>query len=176
MEYKAGMRFGNIVLLEDTGKRDGDKMKIFKCRCDCGKEFERSMKNVYRSASRGSVVSCGCMRHRGRNIGLIYRDNPDVAQKRKEAQGLIAGTMICNINRKHMNKNNTSGYRGVSYIRKTNKWQASIRICGKATGTKNFDRLEDAVKHRQYLEDTFFKPFIEEYEAQKREADNDKID
>lgn len=177
LNYVEGARFGHIVLLEKTNKYGVSRGHIvWKCRCDCGKEFERNTSDIYRSMKRGSVISCGCKARQGRDIATLYKDSNYRLSRLRDGLGQVGGTTMQGITRKKLNKNNTTGYRGVSYIKATDSYQASIRICGKITGAKHFKNLADAVKHREYLERTFFQPFIEEYEAQTghkyREADN----
>ena len=51
------------------------------------------------------------------------------------------------MNRK-LSSNNTSNYKGVTYHRPSNKWEAYIRIDGKNKNLGYFDKIEDAVNCR----------------------------
>ena len=62
---KVGDRFDNIVLVEDTGKRTKTSGGvIWKCKCDCGRTFERSIASIKYSIKYGHTVSCGCAQKR----------------------------------------------------------------------------------------------------------------
>lgn len=50
-----GQRFGRLVVIEETDKR-ANKSVVWKCKCDCGNEYEVSSKNL----RTGSTKSCGC--------------------------------------------------------------------------------------------------------------------
>jgi hypothetical protein len=50
---------------------------------------------------------------------------------------------MCN---RPMQSNNKSGYKGVSYCRRTRKWQATIRINGKVIHLKRWDTPEQAAE------------------------------
>ena len=55
-----------------------------------------------------------------------------------------------------MNKDNTSGTKGVSFVKKTNKWRARITIDGKEINLGSFMNKEDAVNIRiQRAKDEF---------------------
>lgn len=47
-------------------------------------------------------------------------------------------------NRSGLDKNNTSGVRGVSWDRKNSRWQAKVHHFGKVVHVGRFERLEDA--------------------------------
>jgi hypothetical protein len=53
-----GQRFGKLVVIKDTGKRNNSKRIIYSCKCDCGNEFETTGFNL----SRGDTKSCGCLK------------------------------------------------------------------------------------------------------------------
>lgn len=52
-----GQRFGKLVALKDSGKRDSDRSIIWTCKCDCGNIVEVSG----HSLKRGMTQSCGCL-------------------------------------------------------------------------------------------------------------------
>lgn len=49
---------------------------------------------------------------------------------------------------KKMMKNNTSGYRGVSWDKKSNKWRVSVNVAGRHFSLGRFDGIEEAAKAR----------------------------
>lgn len=53
-----GKRFGRLVVLEDSGKRDSSNNVYWLCRCDCGNEKVIMGNNL----KKGATKSCGCYR------------------------------------------------------------------------------------------------------------------
>ena len=54
-----GRRWGNVVVIEYAGSYEspsGSKKRMWKCKCDCGKEFVATGNNL----RRGRYKSCGC--------------------------------------------------------------------------------------------------------------------
>ena len=79
-DSEIGKRYGYLTVLEDTGKKY-HSTKIYKCRCDCGKEIEVNINKLHT----GHVKSCGCKNDENRaNLPILDR-------------GLIDGTMKCGI-------------------------------------------------------------------------------
>lgn len=63
----SGQRFGRLVVLEALGKSDRQQSRLWRCRCDCGRETLVPTKSL-RS---GNTTSCGCRRRDvGRENGL----------------------------------------------------------------------------------------------------------
>jgi hypothetical protein len=54
------------------------------------------------------------------------------------------------------NKSNTSGVKGVSWCKQTQKWRACIKINGKAINKGRFDNKNDAITARQNAEIEYF--------------------
>ena len=50
-----GMRFGHLVVLEDSGERKADGGVYWRCRCDCGNEHMATGGDLRRY-----ITSCGC--------------------------------------------------------------------------------------------------------------------
>lgn len=51
-----GKRFGKLTVLEDTGRRAGSGVIVWRCRCDCGGEAYATRQQL----ESGNVRSCGC--------------------------------------------------------------------------------------------------------------------
>jgi hypothetical protein len=51
-----GMRFGNLIAIQDTKKSDAHRNRIWLCQCDCGNMCEVSGNNL----RTGHTQSCGC--------------------------------------------------------------------------------------------------------------------
>ena len=52
------IRFGNLVAIKNTGKRDKGRNLIWLCQCDCGNTCEVSGNNL----RTGHTKSCGCLK------------------------------------------------------------------------------------------------------------------
>lgn len=145
-----GKRFGRLVALRATSQRGGNQEIIYKCKCDCGNY-------KYTTSARlknGSVKSCGCY-----NIDTSIEIGKK-ARKRNEKY-YKDGTFILALDLKKPKENNTSGYTGVSWHKKYNKWYAHIALKGKRYYLGQFDNIEDAIKVRKAAEEILFKPVLE---------------
>ena len=145
-----GWRFGKITVLrpaENVGAKTA-----WVCRCDCGQE------TVIRTTSlrSGCSKSCGCAggpQHARR--GLTYVD----------------GTCVEMIQSKTIQKNNTSGVPGVTWVARDRQWRATIRFKGERHYLGEYRNFEDAVKARKRAEEDLFDNFLHEFSsAQVREA------
>ena len=52
-----GQKFGNLLVIEDSGKRDSSGSILWKCKCDCGNYVER----VGYRLKNGKSTHCGCL-------------------------------------------------------------------------------------------------------------------
>lgn len=107
---------------------------FYKVRCVCGNEKLIATNHI------SLITSCGC--------------KPELGNKIKESLQPYCknGTYIPGITRKTVNKNNTSGYKGVSYRKERNKYRAYIKFRRKDIFLGNYDKLEDAVEARKIAE------------------------
>ena len=62
-----------------------------------------------------------------------------------------------------MNRSNTTGIRGVSFITSKQKYRAQITFKGKAISLGDFDKIEDAAEARKQAERELFGTFLSEY-------------
>ena len=56
-EDLTGQRFGKLIVLEATDKKNADGRRIWKCLCDCGNIKYTTCQNL----KRGACKSCGCI-------------------------------------------------------------------------------------------------------------------
>jgi hypothetical protein len=66
-DYLVGKRFGRLIVLKDSGKRQNRNI-LWLCKCDCGKEkivVTNSLKNK-------NCSSCGCLRRQYRGKISVY--------------------------------------------------------------------------------------------------------
>lgn len=82
---------------------------------------------------------------------------------------------ICNNAENNRNrglqKNNTSGYAGVSWAKREQKWRARIKIDGKEKHLGYFSNKDDAILAKKYAEEKYFGEFSY-YNSQQRGLKN----
>ena len=71
-------------------------------------------------------------------------DHKDRNRSNNKIENLRAATATQNQGNRSLNKTNTSGFRGVGWHKKYNKWCARISINGKLKNIGQFDSIEDA--------------------------------
>ena len=134
-----GRRFGKVTVVSFKGRENHHT--LWNCKCDCGNEFV-TYTNLLTT---GAVVSCGCVN--AKNKADIFNRN----------KGFVNGTNIYSIKENRpFNKNNTSGYTGISWSKEKKKWCAQICFQRKNYRLGYFDKLDDAVKARKGAEIEFF--------------------
>lgn len=132
-----GQQFGLLTIVE---KVVIDRRTYCKCQCQCG----GTKLVVYNHLTSGTIKTCGCRR--------LVKDN----LKKSLEKYCTDGTYIPGITRKNKNKNNTSGYPGVSYRKDRNKYRAYIKYQRKHIHLGNFDNIEDAIRARKLAEEKYF--------------------
>lgn len=85
-------------------------------------------------------------------------------EKARACAGFTEGTQLSKIRDMTPNAANTSGYRGVYYESKFDRWRAQIIFKHKRYYLGVYKSFEDAVKARQCAEDEIFGKFLGEYE------------
>ena len=93
----------------------------------------------------GTITSCG------------YKNEENKANIRAIDNGLVDGTKISAISKsRKINKNNTSGYIGVSYSKDKKKWVAQITFQRKNHLIGRFNTKREAIKARKEAEHIYF--------------------
>ena len=154
-----GKKFGRLTVVRDSGERDNSYV-VWICKCDCGNTCKVKSGNLLR----GSVKSCGCL---GKETQVSAVDS---ARKKLRAMD-YKGTNISLLN-DTINKNNTSGIKGVSWSKASKKWLARITLKKKSYYLGIYDDIDDAIKARKLAEEKLFHPITEEYN-ELRKDDND---
>ena len=140
----AGKRFGRLVAIEPTEKRDGSGSVIWRCQCDCGKETFQPANLL----SQGRVSSCGCKR----------KEN-DVLKSKLD---YVDNTCIQFINNTDkLRKDNNSGVRGVSLH--NGKWRARISFKKKMYYLGEYRDIEEAIRVRKIAENNLYGEFLDWY-------------
>ena len=151
-----GRRFGRLTALHPTERRDAKGYVLWHCRCDCGNETEISYNNLMYTA----IVSCGC-RKKERSTAL------NAHLKR------VSDTNLDLLGSKKTPKNNTSGRKGVYFIR--GKYLAKINFQKKQYYLGSFDNISDAIRARRDAEDQLIEETTQFYEKWNQIAKNDPL-
>ena len=152
-----GQRFGRLIAVRPTEKRDYKGSVIWLCRCDCGNTIEVSLDGL----KQGNYTSCGCRKKEiNDNIGntLTFVDGTCVEWLK---------------NRKHRS-DNTTGFRGVSLSGKGG-YRVSIGFKGKRYHLGNFEEFDDAVTKRKEAESIIHESFIKAQEKWEKQASKDPV-
>lgn len=147
VEDLTGKKFGRLTVISYAGRKNNKT--YWNCSCECG---NTTVADAY-SLKNGSIVSCGCRRMETIAIGQDTIRNSDVD-----------GTNLKFIspNRK-LNRNNTTGIKGVSFITSKQKYRAQITFKGKAISLGEFDNIKDAAEARKQAEEELFSTFLDEH-------------
>ena len=81
-----GKRFGKLLVIQDSGKRESRGGVLWECQCDCGNITLVSTSNLTRKKE--ATISCGCAKSKGEEkiISLLLEMQiPFVTQKRFES-------------------------------------------------------------------------------------------
>lgn len=150
MKDVTGQRFGRLTAICRLDEKRGTNY-LWLCQCDCGKEV-RTTVNALLS---GNSKSCGCGR-----VDAMKRNIEKYGTVVDHVR-LIDGTCVDKLERKGLQKNNTSGYTGVQV--RGNKWIAIITFKKKVYYLGTYSKLEDAVRVRRQAEERLFGEFLEWY-------------
>lgn len=150
-----GQRFGRLVALYQTKKRDKKGSVIWHCRCDCGNEVEAP----YNSLMYANQISCGCKQKEHMATLGKYLTHVD-------------GTSIDAIKSKKVPTDNTTGYKGVYLVR--GKYMAKIVFRKKQYFLGTYDNIEDAAEARKEAEEVLFDGVAEHYRLWREKADTDQ--
>lgn len=156
LKYIIGQKFGRLTVIEIASK--SAKNTTYLCKCDCGKTIKVLRFNLIN----GKTKSCGCLRSELRS------EDPPVNG------GFVDGTCVNYITSCKLSKNNTSGIKGITWDKGTQKWRADITFKGVAYYLGRYDKIEDAKRIREGAENELHSNFLEWYSNQKGGVNNDK--
>ncbi len=149
-----GQRFGRLVALHHTDKRDSTGGVIWYCRCDCGNEIDVPYNNLVYT----NQQSCGCKK----------KEHDQLLGK---LQTRVDGTSLDIIKSKKVPTDNTTGYKGVYLIK--GKYVAKINFQKKAYYLGSFNSIEEAHEARLDAEEALFQPTLEYHARWQEKADAD---
>lgn len=146
-----GQHIGRLTVLErseEYAPRGSRKVRLWKCRCDCGAITYKATDTLTSPA----LSMC-------RDCAAVYG-----VEKAREKAGFVAGTQITKIRDPQEASENLSGTRGVYFDTKTGRYRARVKFQGKTYNLGSFTTLEDAVKARRRGEEEIFGKFLESIE------------
>lgn len=149
-----GQRFGRLVALFPSRRYDKSGSVIWHCRCDCGTEIDVS----YNALAYTNQKSCGCQKK-------------EHDQKLKTYLTHVAGTSVEMLKSKKVPTDNTTGYKGVYFIR--GKYVAKIVFQKKQYFLGTYENIEEAARARREAEEVLFDSVAEHYRKWKELADTD---
>ena len=151
-----GQRFGRLTAVCSTNKRDAKGFVIWHCRCDCGNEIDVSYNNLMYCGQQ----SCGCKKKEHDKALAGYLTHVD-------------GTSIDALKSRKIPKNNTTGVKGVYYIK--GRYLAKIVFQHKQYFLGTYESLEDAAQARKKAEDLLNDKVVGFYEKWSEKAAADPV-
>lgn len=147
-----GKTFGELTVLKRVNNQGNSR---YLCRCSCGKEIIL----VGAALLAGQQKTCGHVHDKGYEKFSEIKDlgTKDLESKRVEGTSLYAITTKKPIN-------NSSGYKGVSYMKNKGKYRAYIGLRGKQINLGLYDTAEEAYQARLAGEEKYYKPILKKYE------------
>ena len=129
-----GQQFHRLTALEPTEKRDEKGSVIWRCRCACGNETEVA----YNSLVYSEIKSCGCRKkEHDKELGTFLTR--------------VGGTSLDLLNSQKLPINNTTGVKGVYFIR--GRYVAKIVFQKKQYVLGAYETLEKAAAVRKEAEE-----------------------
>lgn len=134
-----GKTFGELTAIK---RINIEGQATYLCKCSCGKEVNvRGMELLS-----GRTVSCGHKREEQKEI----KDK------------LVEGTSLYGLTQ-GLSKNNTSGYKGVTYDKQLKKYRASLTLNYKKINLGSYNTAEEAYQARLDGEEKYYRPILEKY-------------
>ncbi len=150
----SGKQFGRLTAISPTDERDPKGSVIWSCKCTCG-----NLVNIpYNWLEYGNIQSCGCQKNEHeRNLGRYLTH--------------IGGTSIDLIKSKKLPSDNTTGVKGVYFIK--GKYHAKIVFQHKQYQLGRYSTVEEAARARRAAEEVLFDGSAAHYARWKEKADAD---
>lgn len=145
-----GKVFGRLTVLGRSDKRNSRGARTtptWECRCECGTVTYKAT-DTLTNPNTSMCASCAAK----------Y-----AASKARESAGYVEGTQLAKIRDMTPSAANTSGYRGVYYESKLDRWRAEIRFQRKRYYLGTYQNKDDAIKARQRAEEELYSTFLEAY-------------
>lgn len=148
-----GRKFGRLKVISNS-RRKG----YVDCECDCGNKIQVRATSL--TKTKQPTRSCGCLRKEivsRTGSSTITTNGKKIYDANRKYQ-----TNVAIIESKEPPRNNTSGFKGVSWDSARQKWVAYISIHRRRIHIGRFDNIDDAVLARRKAEDDYFQPIIDQ--------------
>lgn len=145
-----GRTFGKLEVLGRSDKRNSRGARttpMWECRCECGAITYKAT-DTLTNPDLSMCAACAAK----------Y-----AAEKARAEAGFVEGTQLSKIKNMTPSAANTSGYRGIYYEPKFDRWRAQIIFRRKRYYLGTYKNKEDAIKARQRAEEEFYGDFLEAY-------------
>ncbi len=150
----SGQVFGRLTVIRRSDKRGVRGIRtvpLWECRCECG-AITYKAKDTLTNPDQSMCAECAAK----------Y-----AASEARKSAGFIEGTQLYKISDMTPSAANTSGYRGVYYESRFDRWRAEIKFQGKRYYLGTYKNKEDAIKARLAAEADIFEPFLEKINAEE---------
>ncbi|MCI5994752.1 MAG: hypothetical protein MRZ45_02195 [Blautia sp.] len=145
-----GTQFGRLKVIE-IGELIPDRGYTYLCECSCEKHTRLYVRGD--RLRNGDVQSCGCLHDE------LFQKN----SKKAHDNNYVYDTSANRVLNTKPPKNNTSGYRGVSWHKKTSKWHAALQYRGVIYSLGYYDNIEDAAEAYRIAKNNAINDFSEWY-------------
>ncbi len=146
----SGAKYNHLTVIK-IGNYEKGRGYWYWCECDCEKHTRLEVRRDMLVS--GEVSSCGCAHDElfQKNVKKAYENN------------FVQKTSVPKIAYENLQKNNTSGTKGVSWHKHVGKWQVSIQFQGVKYNFGYYDDIEKAKDVRKTAEEELHKDFWEWY-------------
>ena len=139
----SGQKFGLLTAVYPTERRDHRGSVYWHCVCECGNEIDVAAGALLDGNNR----SCGCLKD---------KNQKKIAQRRH----LVDGTCVEVLEKRKKRRDNESGFRGVFYLKNSNRYRVDIGFKGKRYYVGLFEDYDEAVQARLEAENLIHNSFI----------------
>lgn len=153
-------RFGRLTVLDDKILVPNRGYKYL-CQCDCGNKLYVRVDNLLN----GTTKSCGCIHDE------LFRQNSQKAYKTNFQNDTNVPHLFSN----DPQKNNTSGYKGVSYHKGTKMWSAVIGYKKKRYHLGYYHTPEEAHRAVEEARTHFQDDFMEWYQKNSKSENRKEV-
>lgn len=146
----SGSKYNHLTVI-GIGHHEKGRGYWYLCECDCEDHNRIEVRRDLLLS--GDVSSCGCVHDE------LFRSNTKKAYQRM----FVKNTNVPKIRYDKLQRNNTSGVRGVSWHKEIGKWQVQIQFQGVKYYLGYYDDIEKAKEIRQIAEKELYKDFWKWY-------------
>lgn len=139
----SGQKFGLLTAVYPTERRDHRGSVYWHCVCECGNEIDVAAGALLDGNNR----SCGCLKD---------KNQKQIAQRRH----LVDGTCVEVLEKRKKRRDNESVFRGVFYLKNSNRYRVDIGFKGKRYYVGLFEDYDEAVQARLEAENLIHNSFI----------------